>query len=360
MRTQAAVLTGADAPLSIVDVEIEAPRPNEVLVRTVAVGVCGTDLEFGRHFPTPGVLGHEGAGVVEQVGAHVTSVAPGDHVVMAYSSCGGCRRCLTGTPSYCREFDALNFTGRRPDGSTALSMDGEPVNGHFLGQSAFAAHVVAPERAVVRVDPAIDLTVAAPFGCGLQTGAGAVLNVLRPPAGSSIAVLGAGAVGSAAIMAAALVGCSTIVAVDVAAGKLDAARGFGATHVVDSSVGDVAEQLGALAPDGLDFVIDTTGREQVLRAGVDALGPLGHAGVVGVGPSESMSFEWLTFLNGRTVSGIISSATVPQVFVPQLLALHAAGRFPAERMFSYFPFERINDALEAARTGAVAKAVLTF
>ena len=360
MRTQAAVLTGPDVPVSVVDVELEAPRPDEVLVRVVAVGVCGTDLEFAHHFPTPGVLGHEGAGVVEQVGAHVTSVAPGDHVVMAYRSCGACRRCLTGTPSYCRDFDALNFSGRRPDGSTALSRNGEPVNGHFLGQSAFAAHVVAPERAVVRVDPSIDLTVAAPFGCGLQTGAGAVLNVLRPAPGSSLAVLGAGAVGSAAIMAATLVGCATVVAVDVSAAKLEAARGFGATHVVDPAAGDVAEQLRALAPDGLDFVVDTTGREQVLRAGVDALGPLGHAGVVGVGPSESMSFDWLSFLNGRTVSGIISSATVPQVFVPRLLALHAAGRFPADRMFSYFPFERIADALDAARTGAVAKAVVTF
>lgn len=359
MRVTAALLEAAGAPFTLTEVELEPPRPDEVLVRMSSVGICGTDLEFARFFPTPAVLGHEGAGVVEQVGSRVTTVRPGDHVAMSFASCGTCSLCLTGSPAYCRSFDALNFTGRRPDGSSAISRDGQPVNGHFLGQSAFASHAVAPVRAVVPIDPTIPLAHVGPFGCGFQTGAGGVLNVLRPAPDSTIAVFGAGAVGVAAILAAVLSGCTTIVAVDVNPAKLDAARDYGATHLVDAT-GDIAAELAAIVPEGLQYAIDTTGREDVLRTAVEALGPLGTVGVIGVGPSESMSFEWRSILNGRTVTGIIAGASLPQLFIPRLLELHAAGRFPVDKMITYFPFADINDAVAAVRTGTVSKAVLTF
>ncbi|MGW1548765.1 NAD(P)-dependent alcohol dehydrogenase [Streptomyces sp. NPDC002346] len=360
MRATAALLEQPGQPFVLTEVDLEDPRPDEVLVRVAAVGVCGTDLEFARFFPTPALLGHEGAGIVEKVGAQVTSVRPGDHVAMSFTSCGTCALCLTGSPAYCRSFDAVNFSGRRPDGSTAVTHGGLEVNAHFLGQSSFSSHVVAPERAVVRIDPSWDLLRAGPFGCGFQTGAGGVLNVLRPRPGSSIAVFGVGAVGVAAVIAASLSGCEVIAAVDVNTAKLEAARGFGATHCVDSSAEGTAGQLADLVPEGFDFVIDTTGREDVLRTAVEALGPLGHAGVIGVGPSETMSFDWRSILNGRTVTGIVAGSSLPRLFLPQLLELNARGRFPVEKMITHFPFEQINEAVAAVRSGSVGKAVLTF
>jgi aryl-alcohol dehydrogenase len=360
MRATAALLERASTPFTLTEVELGDPRPDEVLVRVSAVGICGTDLEFSNFWPTPALLGHEGAGVVEAVGTGVTTVSPGDHVAMSFASCGHCSLCLTGAPAYCRSFDAINFSGRRPDGSSAVSRDGEPVNAHFLGQSSFASHVIAPARAVVAIDAGIDLRHVGPFGCGFQTGAGGVLNVLKPAPGSSLAVFGAGAVGAAAIIAAGLSGCAQIVAVDIDPAKLVAAERLGATHTLDSAAADLAGRLGEIAPGGLDFVIDTTGREAVLRTAVEALGPLGRAGVIGIGPSESMSFEWRSILNGRSVTGIIAGAAVPQLFVPRLLALHAEGRFPIDDMITYFPFDQINQAVAAIRTHQVAKAVLTF
>lgn len=358
MRATAAVLESAGAPFTLREVDLQAPRPDEVLVRLHSVGICGTDLEFATFFPTPVVLGHEGAGVVEQVGTRVTSVAPGDHVAMSFTSCGDCPLCLTGSPAYCRRFDAVNFSGRRPDGSSAVSLDGAEINAHFLGQSSFATYAVVNARAVVPIDKGIDLAHVGPFGCGFQTGAGGVFNVLRPPPGSSLVVFGAGAVGVAAILAATVSGCAVVAAVDVNPDKLDAARLLGATHGVlfEGS----AELLRAIAPHGFDFAIDTTGQSEVLRTAVEALGPLGQCGVIGVGPSETMTFDWRSILNGRTVTGIIAGSSVPQVFLPRLLELHAAGRFPVDRMLSYFRFDQINEAVDAVRRGSVGKVVLRF
>lgn len=357
---KAAVVEDAGAPFTVTEVELGEPNPDEVLVRVASVGICGTDLEFAKFFPTPVVLGHEGAGVVERVGSRVTGIAPGDHVAMSFTSCGACSSCLAGAPSYCLKFDAVNFTGRRPDGSTAITRDGGEVNGHFLGQSSFASHVVAPARAVVPISAEHDLRHVGPFGCGFQTGAGGVFNVLRPEPGSSIAIFGAGAVGVAAIIAASLSGCGEVIAVDVSAAKLDAATGYGATHTINSAEVDAAEALREIAPNGLRYAIDTTGHEAVLRTAVEALGPLGTVGVIGIGPSESMSFEWRSVLNGRTITGIIGGAAIPQLFLPRLLDLHAAGKFPVERMMGFYPFEQINDAVAAVRAGQVGKAVLTF
>ncbi|MBT0772454.1 NAD(P)-dependent alcohol dehydrogenase [Kineosporia sp. J2-2] len=360
MRITAALLEKSSQPFKLTDLELSAPGPDEVRVRVAAVGICGTDLEFAHFFPTPAVLGHEGSGVVEAVGGRVTGLEPGDHVAMSFTSCGTCRTCRHGAPAYCTSFDALNFSGRRPDGTTALSLGGQDVNGHFLGQSSFASHVIAPARALTRIDPALDLDPVGPFGCGFQTGAGGVLNVLKPPVGSSIAVFGAGAVGTAAIIAASLSGCASVVAVDLDDRRLAAARAAGATETINSGSTDAAAALRDIAPGGLDFAIDTTGHEKVLRTAVEALGPLGRAGVIGIGPSESMSFEWRSVLNGRSITGIIAGGSVPQTFLPQLLALHAAGRFPVDPLITYFPFDGIGEAIGAVRSGDVTKAVLTF
>jgi aryl-alcohol dehydrogenase len=356
----AAVLREPGGRFELTRLELEPPRPDEVVVEVHSVGICGTDLEFATMMALPVVLGHEGAGIVTQVGDDVTDLAPGDKVAMTFAHCGTCSRCTLGAPAYCEQFWQENFIGTRPDGTVALHEDGERVHGHFLGQSSFATHVLARRTSVVRVEPDTDLSVVGPFGCGFQTGAGGVLNVLRPAAGSSIGVFGAGAVGAAAILAAVVAGCETIVAVDVNAEKLEQARTLGATHVLDGREGTVPQRVREICPSGLDHSIDTTGHAAVLRDAVESLGTLGTCGVIGVGPSAEMSFEWRSILNGRTVTGITAGSSVPETFLPQLLQLHRDGRFPVEQLLTHFPFEQINEAVDAVRAGAVGKAVLTL
>jgi aryl-alcohol dehydrogenase len=308
----------------------------------------------------PVVLGHEGAGVVEQVGSDVTDLAVGDPVTMTFAFCGECTRCRQGAPAYCDRFWEQNFIGSRPDGSTALSEADAPVAGHFLGQSSFATHVVARRSSVVRVPADTDLTVLGPFGCGFQTGAGGVLNVLRPPAGSSIGIFGAGAVGAAAILGAVIAGCTTIVAVDINPAKLRQALALGATHVLSAAEPDLPARVREVVPDGLQYSLDTTGRADVLRAAVESLGQLGVCGVIGVGASAEMSFEWRSILNGRTVTGITAGASVPEEFLPRLVGLYREGRFPVDGLLTRYPFADINAAVADVRAGRVGKAVLTF
>ena len=340
--------------------QLEEPRADEVLVRLSSVGICATDLHFATFLPTDAVLGHEGAGVVEAVGAGVTGLQPGDPVALAFTSCGVCKQCRTASPSYCAQFDALNFGGSRADGSSALTIDGKPVYGHFLGQSSFATYAVANVRSVVKLPDSADLRNAGPFGCGFMTGAGTVVNILKPGPDSAVAVFGAGAVGLASVMAAAASGAQTIVAVDVSPGRLQTAQEVGATHVLDSRDGDLVERIRAIVPDGLDGSVDTTGRADVVKAAVASLHTRGTCAVVGVGPSENVEVEWRTLLNGRTVTGVISGSAVPQLLVPQLLEWQQAGRFPVEKLLAHYAFADINEAAAATKRGDVVKAVLTF
>ncbi|MGW0763318.1 alcohol dehydrogenase catalytic domain-containing protein, partial [Streptomyces sp. NPDC002814] len=238
ITTRAAVVESGGAPFTLSDVVLDEPGPHEALVRMVATGLCHTDLGVasgGLPFPLPGVLGHEGAGVVEAVGAAVTGVAPGDHVLLSFTSCGGCRNCRGGHPAYCATWLPLNLIGgRRADGSSTVSRGGEPLGGHFFGQSSFAERALADERSLVKVDADVPLDSIAPLGCGVQTGVGAVWNVLKPVTGSTVVVLGAGAVGLSAVMAAALTPATTIIAVDKVGERLSLAKELGATHTVDA------------------------------------------------------------------------------------------------------------------------------
>src|SRR5665213_912114 len=228
MKITAAVVERPGASFVLQELELGYLRDDEILVRNAASGICHTDLICRDQLypvPLPAVLGHEGAGVVEAVGLGVTKFAPGDRVCMSYDSCGHCPACSKALGVYCHEFFARNIAASRSaDGSSALSRDGEPIHAHFFGQSSFATQSVARERNIVRLDDTIPLDIAAPFGCGIQTGAGSVLNVMRPPAGSSIAVFGAGAVGLAAVMAAQIAGCTTIVAIDIRPNRLELGR----------------------------------------------------------------------------------------------------------------------------------------
>jgi aryl-alcohol dehydrogenase len=361
MKATGAVLRENGGPFLLEDIDLDGPGPGEVLVRMVSVGVCRTDLEFAKFWMTPALLGHEGAGVVEQVGVGVIGLAVGDHVIMSFRSCHACPACEHGEPSYCRHFDDVNFSGARPDGSTAVhDSTGAPLHAHFLGQSSFATHAVVPAASAVRVDPSLDLNVVGALGCGLQTGAGTILNVLRSRPGHAVAVFGVGTVGMAAVMAAKIAGCHPIVAVDVSPARRDLACALGASHAIDALSPTIVDDLHALATHGYDATVDTTGRADVVSNAVSILHRRGTCAVVGVGPDERISIDWRTLFNGRTVTGVVGGASLPQVFIPQLIELYQRGVFPIDRLVTTFPFADIQIAIGAMERGEVIKAVLTF
>lgn len=363
MHIQAAVTREKGGAFHLETLTLEAPRADEVRVRIVAVGVCHTDLAMrDQVFPVPQpiVLGHEGAGIVEEVGAHVPGLQPGDRVVLSYRACGQCPSCTAHAPSYCYRFFPLNFGGTRADGSTALRCDGSPVHSHFFGQSAFASHVLTHYSNVVKVADDADLAVLAPFGCGIQTGAGAVMNALKVPPGSSLAVFGTGSVGLSAIMAAAAIGVTTIIAIDRNAARLALAQSLGATHAVNAAETDAVAAIRAISGGGIAYAIDTTAIIAVLSQALAALAPRGTLGIIGASrPDEVLPVPVIDLLtSGKHVRGIVEGDAEPAVFLPTLMALHAQGRFPAEKMMRFYDFADINQAVHDSENGVCVKAVL--
>lgn len=364
MQILAAVTRAPSAPMSIETLELQEPRQDEILIRVVATGVCHTDIAMrDQAFPVPQpiVLGHEGAGVVEHVGAAVTSAAPGDHVVMSFNSCGVCPCCRDNAASYCHDFFGRNFAGLRPDGSSPLSRNGETIHGNFFGQSSFATWALCRERNVVKVPRDAPLELLGPLACGVQTGAGAVINALRVGVGRSLAVFGAGSVGLSAVMTARLVGAATIIAVDLVPERLALAAELGATHTVNAGTEDaVAHVREATGGIGADFSFETTGLTRVIRQAVDCLAPRGTCGLVGASPvGTEVSLDVLGIMTaGRAVRGIVEGDATPASFIPALIELHRQGRFPFDRLVTFYPFERINDAIHHSETSRVVKPIL--
>jgi aryl-alcohol dehydrogenase len=359
----AAVVAAAGAPFELRRAEVDEPRADEVAVRIEAVGICHTDISvqegnFGTPFPI--VVGHEGTGTVEAVGAAVTGLAPGDRVSLSFDYCGHCRNCLDGRPTYCYENWPRNFGGGRLDGTTSLALEGAPVHSHFLGQSSFAELSICPQNCATKIESEIPAALLAPIGCGVATGAGAVLNVLRPEPRDAIAIFGLGAVGLSAVMGAAIRGCETIVAVDPNPERRRLAAELGATLALDPGEGSPLEAIRALAPDGLQFSLEMSGVPAVLQEAISALAPGGSCGLVGAPPVGTRFpldvHEVLSF--GRRLQGIVLGDAVPQKFLPELVSHWEEGRLPLEKLVEAFPFERIDEAIDAARTGRVVKPVL--
>lgn len=359
--TVAALSRGPLGPFAVEPVQVAGPVGDEVLVRVTAAGICRTDLtsRLMGALGGPVLLGHEGAGVVEEVGPDVTGVRPGDHVVLTFRSCGRCVRCATGHPAYCVDRDALNAFGSRSDGTaTVCTGDGNPVLAGFCGQSSFAGYAVAHQDNTVVVDPDVDLAVAASFGCGFLTGAGAVLNVLRPDEAATVVVYGGGAVGLSGLLAAHLSGVSTTVVVDAAAPRRDLALRLGATHVLDPTDTDVAAAVADLTAGGGTHALETTGVPAVIATAVQALAPNGTAVVVGLGhPEVTLNVLDLLF-GGKVLRGCVLGDASPASFIPHLLDLHATGRFPVDHLVTTFPLARINEAVAAQQAREVVKAVL--
>jgi aryl-alcohol dehydrogenase len=363
--TTAAVLREPGAPLSIEEIELDALQADEVLVRMRGVGICHTDVAAQQGvipLPLPTVLGHEGSGVVEAVGEAVTHVVPGDHVVLSYDHCGECQWCRRGRSSYCEMFAAVNYFGARLDSSLTMHQGEDEVFGSFFGQSSFAARAIASARNTVKVPADLPIELLGPFGCGLQTGAGSVMNVLRPDPGEGICVFGLGAVGLSAIMAAAALGCDPVIAVDPNAERRALAEGLGATATFDPAAShDLVWDIMAVAAPGVHHSLDAVGTGPVIRQALEVLRSPGHCVTVGFqGLEHEITIDQGHLLLGRRLSGVIEGDADPQEFIPKLIDLHREGRFPYERLVETFPFEAINDALEASESGRVVKPVLVF
>ena len=360
MKTRAAVVNDKCGRFEVSEVELAELRDDEVLVRIAGVGVCHTDLICrDQLYPVrfPALFGHEGSGVVEKVGARVAKVQPGDHVVLTFRACGQCTACKRGDPTHCPAIFGCNFGGTRADGSATVHHHGVPIFGNFFGQSSFAAYALANEANTVKVPKEAPIELLGPLGCGIQTGAGAVLNTFKPDAGSSIAVFGCGSVGLSAIMAANAVGCTTIVAVDINPTRLELARDLGATHVFDPTRCNVVEQIQGLG--GADYSLECTAIPAVFRQAVDCLAVPGVCGLVGAAPmGTEVTFDMNAIMFGRSIVGIIEGQSVPDDFIPKLVRLYQQGRLPLEKIVRFYALDAIDQAVRDAESGKVVKAIL--
>ena len=362
MKTRAMVCHAPGAPLVEEELDLAPPGPGEVLIEIMASGLCHTDLmcrdqEYPLTFPA--VFGHEGSGIVEKVGSKVTKLQAGDHVVLSYRACGHCPACKRGDPTHCANIFGCNFAGVRADGSPTVTRDGNALYANFFNQSSFATYAIASEANTVKVSKEAPLEYLGPLGCGIQTGAGAVINSLQPPAGSSIAVFGCGSVGLAAIMAAKAVGCTMIIGVDPMESRRNMALELGATHVVDPTKGSSVEQVQKISGSGVDYSLECTAKPAVFRQAVDSLTVPGVCGLVGAAPlGTEVTLDMNSIMFGRTVFGIIEGGAVPDLFIPKLVELYRQGLLPLEKIVKFYSLDEIDQAVHDSESGKVVKAIL--
>lgn len=361
----AAVLRQLHAPFSLETLTLDEPQPDEVLVKLHSVGICHTDVKLAEGYmkvPLPVVLGHESAGTVAAVGSAVRDIKPGDHVVLSFSACGHCAQCNSQHPAYCDAAGPLNFSCQRPgDKGSPLHRQQERIHGHFFGQSSFATHAMTRESNVVKIPASIPLSVPGVLGCGVQTGAGAVLNVLKPGTGQSLAVFGTGTVGLSAVMAARIAEVTTLIAIDTQPSRLALARELGATHTIDATQQPdlVAAIQDITGGQGVNFSLDTTNNAAVVRQAFSCLGNRGTYGHVG-GGGQDLNFPASHLLPGRTITGIVQGDSHPQTFIPRLLDYFQQGKFPFDKLITHYPFPAINQAVADMKAGTCIKPVLLF
>lgn len=364
MNITAAIVHLPHQPFVVQDIVlVDELRPNEILVKVIATGLCHTDLAVrDQHIPVqlPAILGHEGAGIVERIGSGVTKVQPGDRVVLAPSSCGKCSFCLSGHPSYCVLLYPLNASGKRSDGSCPYHDEaGTNISGFFFGQSSFGTYSLTTENNAVKVPDDVPLEMLGPLGCGLQTGAGTVLNVLKPSAGESIVVFGVGPVGLAGLMAANAAGCTTIIAVDIHDGRLAFAKSLGATHTINSKNNTVSQFIDQhILPGGVHYSLDTTGRGAVIREALASLRYMGKCALVGVSSEPTLELDYRVLNNGRSVTYVVEGDSVPDLLIPQLINLYKNGLFPFDQMIRFYELDQINQAVADSESGITLKAII--
>ncbi|MDJ0785832.1 MAG: Zn-dependent alcohol dehydrogenase [Myxococcota bacterium] len=358
---KAAVLRAYNEPLVMEDVELDEPRAREVLVKTVATGICHSDLhcvEGALPVPPPCILGHEPAGIVEAVGPDVTHVAPGDHVIGCLSAfCGTCEYCLRGEPNLC----GGDATNRTPDDAPRIRQGDDRIH-QFAHLSAFAEKMLCHENALVKIRDDMPLDRAALIGCGVTTGLGAALNTAQIRPGETCVVIGCGGVGLAAIQGARIAGASRILAVDTMSWKLDLAKDLGATEVIDGSAGDpVAAVLGATG--GVDYAFECIGLQATVTQAASMIRKGGTCVLVGVVPIGTMvQFMGLDIvLQGKTIKGSMMGSNRFRIDMPRFVDFYMEGRLRLDEMISArIPLEDVNGALERMKAGEVARSVVTF
>jgi NDMA-dependent alcohol dehydrogenase len=363
---KAAILYKPNTPLEVVDVKQEDPRAGEARVRVKAAGVCHSDwhiINGDWTLPLPMVLGHEAAGIVEDVGAGVTAVKPGDHVIFSFRpQCGHCLYCSIGRSVLC---DGHNDTPRFVmfDGTTRLSRNGEGLN-QLARIGTFAEKVVCPAEQLVPIRREMPWPQAALIGCAVPTGVGAVTRCARVEAGASVLVVGCGGVGLNVVQGARLAGAGVIVACDLLDNKLAFARDFGATHTLDASAGDVVERVRALTGGrGVDYAFDAIGSEATTLQILDAIRPGGTAVIVGMAPmlTRAPITPYLMALQEKTLKGTLYGSVRPEVDFPQLVDLYLDGRLKLDQLISRtYRLKEINEGFELLRTGQVARGVIVF
>ncbi len=363
-----AAITKEKGVLSIEKAELAGPNPSEFLEKIIASGVCHTDAAGIQGFipwiTYPIVFGHEGVGIVEEVGSAVDTLKVGDRVGLTFPSCGACGFCLDGAPYACERINELFFNGTYKDGTYRISQNGTNI-GSFFGQGAFADHVVVDARNAVKIVGVPDEKVKylCSMGCGAQTGAGAVLNRIKPEAASSLVVFGAGGVGMAAVMAAKIAGCVKIIAVDIVPERLELAKEFGATDIINAKeVPDVVAEIKDITGGGAHYSVEVSGVPELAIQAVTCLRRLGTAVVSSVtGPAEiSIVTEMMLMNPSVTLAGLTEGGSNPQVFIPRLIEYFKAGQFPIDRLVEFYPFEEIGKAFEDSHSGKTIKPILLF
>ena len=358
---QAAVFRAVNEPMAVEDIRIDKPGPREVLVRTAAAGVCHSDLHFfNGTYPgqTPCVLGHESAGVVEQVGEAVRYVQPGDHVITCLSVfCGHCEYCLTGHMSLCQEPEVRRGRGEDP----RLSQGGEALT-QFANLGSFAEQMLVHEHAVVKVRQDMPLDRAALIGCGVTTGVGAVIHTAAVEPGATVAVIGCGGVGLSCINGAAIAGASRVIAVDLVASKLELARNFGATDTVDASGGDAVAQVRELTGGGVHYAFEAIGLKTCAEQAFQMLRRGGTATVIGmIPPGQMVQLHGAEFLSEKRIQGSMMGSNRFRVDMPRFVDFYLQGKLHLDDMISSrIALGDVTDALLALEKGEVARNVILF
>lgn len=367
MKVTAAVARTPAGPFSIEELSLEEPRADEVRIKIVATGLCHTDIVVRDQIiptPLPLVLGHEGAGIVDAVGSAVVGLEPGDHVVLGFAACRECAQCTAGEPAYCDHFTPLNFGGAREDGSRSLTDESDtPIGSHFFGQSSFADHCLTAAKNVVKVPHNADLELLGPLGCGIMTGAGAILKALKVEEGHAVLISGGGPVGLSAVMAAGAAGAATIILVDPIESRRAMAVELGATHAIDPGAGNVAEQVRGITARGVDRALDTSGAVLAIEAMIGCLAPRAKIAMVGVPRSldATVAVPILGLLQlGASICGVTEGDADPRTFVPELIGMYLEGRFPFDKLITIYPIDQINQAVADQHAGKCVKAVLRF
>lgn len=359
---KAAIFHGPGEALTIEDVSIDNPGPEEVLVRTAAVGLCHSDLHYidGAYgFAAPAVLGHEAAGVVEKVGEHVSGLRPGDHVIACLSVfCGHCDFCTTGRPFNC---DHQHETARRADQPARLQRAGAPVH-QFYELSAFAEQMLVHQHALVKIRPDMPLDRAALIGCAVTTGVGAVANTARIEVGATVAVIGCGGVGLSAINGAAIAGAGRIIAIDILDNKLELARELGATDVVNAATCDPVEAVRELTGGGVEYSFEALGLKKTSEQAYDMLRRSGVATIIGMVPEgQKLEIDAASLLYEKRIQGSNMGSTRFRVDMPRYVDFYLAGKLHLDRMISrHITLEQINEGFDELRSGRFARSIITF